>query len=108
MCPCCLGSNVQSKHLSIFVTSTEEPHGTLEVEMRDNLCGVLARFYQKCNNEGFLSSPIVSLYLVEGVPPKYTLQVTRKNKYEYVLLEKKTSRLVTMKIPSLDNTEGME
>ena len=57
--------------------------------MRDNLCGVLARFYQKCNNEGFLSSPNVSLYLVEGVPPKYTLEVTRKNKYEYVLLEKK-------------------
>ena len=60
-----------SKHLSTFVTSTEEPHGTLEVEMRENLCGVLARFYLKCNNEGFLSSPIVSLYLVEGVAPKY-------------------------------------
>jgi len=59
--------------------------------MRDNLCGVLARFYQKCNNEGFLSSPIVSLYLVEGVTPKYTLQVTRKNKYDFVLLEKKNA-----------------
>ena len=47
----------------LFSTPTEEPHSALEVEMRENLCAVLARFYSKCNNEGFLNNPSVSLYI---------------------------------------------
>ena len=44
-----------------FCTPAEEPQDSLEAEMCDNLCGVLARFYS--NNEGFLNNPSVIFYL---------------------------------------------
>ena len=46
-----------------FCLPAEEPVHALEAEIRDKLCGVLARFYAKCNNEGFLNNPAVSFYL---------------------------------------------
>ena len=51
------------KYTFQLLYTTEEPYAQLEAEMKDNLCGVLARFYTKCNNEGFLNNPSVSLYL---------------------------------------------
>ena len=50
-----------------FCTPAEEPQESLEAEMRDNLCDVLAHFYSKCNNEGFLNNPSVSFYLEVSV-----------------------------------------